>query len=99
MSEEFYFAEIIGSNGKEVIVPDNTDRESINKLCEDFNMLDENVDALIFHIPLDEHLRRRKLICQISRYAREDIVHGCIFTVLTLCSARKHTIRIECDRN
>ena len=64
LNEEFYFTEIIGTNG-EVIVPAkkyrtaDTDRESINKRYEDFKMLDENGDALIFPIPLDQYLRRK----------------------------------------
>ena len=62
-------------------------------------MLDENGDALILPIRLDQCLRRCKLIYQISPDTSEEIGRDCSCPVITLCSAHEHTIRLACDRN
>ena len=79
LNEEFYSTDISGVNGVEGIVPANksktsgTNHKSILKLHEDFSMLDENGDTLIFLILLDEHIRRCNLIFQTSCDVREDV--------------------------
>ena len=72
LNEEFYFAVIIGFNGDKLIAQakkcrtSDISNDSITNLCNDFGMCDDNGDALPLPIPLDENIRKCKMISAAS---------------------------------
>ena len=61
-------------------------------------MLNDNGDEIISPTPLDECLRRRKMIYQNSCDNCEEIGCDCSCPALTLCSECEYTIRLSYER-
>ena len=105
LTEEFYFADIPGSDSESLIVPakkhmnyDISD-DLTKKNHHGFNTCDLDGDTLTSPLPLDEHLRRCQMMHLINRDEGFETGHDWSCPAFTLCSICKHTIRLTHYRN